>query len=64
MRRYDKGVNESTYTTYCEYCGESFSRRYTADRDKADHKRKCVKKRYLGGDIEVETADDMKQFFD
>jgi hypothetical protein len=47
-----------TYTTYCEYCGEGFSRRYYADKDKADHKRKCDKKRYLGGELEIGAADD------
>lgn len=46
------GMNN--YTTTCEYCGESFSRKYYADKDKADHKRKCDKKRYLGGDLTIE----------
>lgn len=44
----------SEYTTYCEYCGMAFSERYYADKRKADHKRKCDKKRYLGGTIVIE----------
>lgn len=51
-----------TYTTYCEYCGEGFSRRYYAEKDKADHKRKCPKKRYLGGELEIGAAEDIKDF--
>lgn len=44
----------SQYKTNCEYCGEGFSRRYYAEKDKANHKRKCSQKRYLGGTLIIE----------
>lgn len=53
-------MTNDNYTINCEYCGAEFSDRYYAQRDKADHKRKCSKKRYLGGELTIETAADQR----
>lgn len=41
----------------CPYCEETFSfNGYTAHQDMATHKSRCPQKRYLGGELEIETA--------
>ena len=47
-------IDMEKYKTECEYCGMEFSRLYYADKDKADHKRTCTEKRYLGGQLIIE----------
>lgn len=48
-------MNENHYTNSCEYCGRKFTQRYTADKDKSTHKATCAKKRFLGGELTMET---------
>lgn len=49
-------------TLTCPYCEQSFTYNgYTAQRELSIHKARCPKKRYLGGELEIGTAEDARK---
>jgi len=49
----------------CPYCEQTFTYNgYTAQRDLSTHKARCPKKRYLGGELEIGTAQDARELLE
>lgn len=45
-------------TLDCPYCEQTFTYNgYTADKDLSTHKARCPEKRFLGGQLEIDTAE-------
>lgn len=55
----------ATQELTCPYCEETFTYNgYTAQRELSTHKARCPKKRYLGGELEILTAEDARKLLE
>ena len=52
-------------TLTCPYCEREFTYNgYTAQRELSAHKATCTEKRYLGGTLEITTAENARELLD
>lgn len=52
-------------TLVCPYCEREFAYdAYTAQKELSSHKATCPRKRYLGGELEIGTAEDARKLLE